>query len=1052
MERPTVGLPAPLAKMDFPRPRISTRKRTNKPPLNYYFSQERNKVNLSIVSRNGTPQRLVALGADAADILYRLGVWSQVVGVTSFYTPPPGAETRPHVSGFSSGNRDAILKLKPDLVITSTDVQHQLAADMIKAGVAVWAMNSRTIEDIHTAIRNLGQIVRREDLAENLVAQMERDLQPVHVNGAPRPKVYFEEWPEPLITGIGWISELIERAGGTDIFAELRQEKKAAARAVSPEQVLCRAPDIIFASWCGKPVQKAEITSRGGWDTIPAVRAGRLVEIASDHILQAGPGLVRGYEILKREIGRLRKPAPPSRHNSRVARPAPDTVSSPAPMTTPNLSDPRLFINRELSWLAFNRRVLEEAQDPTQPLLERVRFLGIVTSNLDEFFEVRVAGIKQQIEHESDDAGPDGMSARQTFEAIRQDVVKMISDQYQLWNDELLPALGKHKVYLHDFKSLNRVDKAWTTQYFRDEVFPVLTPLAVDASHPFPQLQNKSHNLFLKLKRPDRPADLLHAVVAIPRVLPRLVRIPHTKADEWHYILIQTLIQNHIHDLFPGLEVEQVYGFRITRNSDLYIDEEEAENLLRTIEDELRKRARGNAVRLEIEHGCPPDMQRALLDIFKLEEEDVYIANGPLNFLHLTPLTSIDALATLRDKPYVPIVSHVLPPGCDYFKIIRTRDVLLHHPYQSFSSVVEFLEHAAADPAVLAIKMTLYRTSGDSPIVHSLIAAAEQGKQVTVLVELRARFDEANNIIWARQLEEAGVHVVYGLVGLKTHCKVLMVVRRDEDRLRHYLHLGTGNYHPSTARFYTDFSLFTADPDLGDEIAKLFNTLTGLAEFKGIKQLLVAPFQMHDNFLKLIHHERDLAQQGKEGRIIVKLNSLVEESLISALYEASRAGVKIDLIVRGICCLRPGVPGVSDNIRVVSVVGRFLEHSRIFYFGNGGRPKVYLGSADWMPRNLFRRVEVVFPVLDTGLRKRITDIVLPAYLSDCVKSRVLGSDGVYTRVVCPPGQEPTQAQLHFRNLARKAASLSIEAKPETAFHELQKPPPEGHTTRLPYVK
>jgi polyphosphate kinase len=968
-------------------------------------------------------------------------MWPQVVGVTAFYKPPPGADEKPRVSGFSSGNLEAILRLEPDLVVTSTDVQHQLASDLIRAGVTVWAINSRSLEEIYDAIRNLGQIMRKGGRAEEVVAQMERALQPIEVNGAPRPRVYFEEWPEPLITGIGWVSELIERAGGTDIFAELRREKKAASRAIAPEEVLARAPEIIFASWCGKPVQKSEIASRRGWDRIPAVQAGRLIEIPSDDILQAGPGLVRGYEILKREIGRLAKASHQSqaRHNSRVARSPRKEVSSPAPMTAPDLSDPRFFINRELSWLAFNRRVLEEAQDPSQPLLERVRFLGIVTSNLDEFFEVRVAGLKQQIEHESDDAGPDGMSARQTFDAIRQDVLKMIGDQYQLWNDELLPALGKHGVYLHDFKSMGKQDQTWATHYFREEVFPVLTPLAVDASHPFPQLQNKSHNLFLRLKRPERPTETLHAVVAIPRVLPRLVRIPRPKTDEWHYILIQNLIQNHIHDLFPGLEVEQVYGFRITRNSDLYIDEEEAENLLRTIEDELRKRARGNAVRLEIEHGCPQDMRRVLLDIFKLTEDDVYLVNGPLNFLHLMPLASIDALASLRDKPYVPITSNALPPGCDYFEIVRQKDVLLHHPYQSFSSVVEFLEHAASDPAVLAIKMTLYRTSGDSPIVHSLIRAAEQGKQVTVLVELRARFDEANNIVWARQLEEAGVHVVYGLVGLKTHCKVLMVVRRDDDRLRHYLHLGTGNYHPSTARFYTDLSLFTSNHELGEEVGMLFNTLTGLSEFKGIKQLLVAPFQMHDKFLKLIQHERDLARQGKEGRIIVKLNSLVEESLIVALYEASQAGVKIDLIVRGICCLRPGVKGVSENIRVISIVGRFLEHSRIFYFGNDGKPKVYLGSADWMPRNLFRRVEVVFPVLDPGLRKRITDVIIPGYLSDCVKARVLGSDGVYTRAACPPGKEPTQAQLHFRNLARKSASLRVESKTEKLPQVVKKP-------------
>ena len=981
------------------------------------------------MSRAATsPQRLVALGADSADILYRLGVWPRVAGVTAFYRTPKGAEEKPRVAGFSSGNLDSILKLEPDLVITSTDVQHQLAADLIKAGVTVWAMNAHSLAEIEAAIRNLGQIVHRSEPAAHLVAQLRRDLHPVAMNGAPRPRVYFEEWPDPLITGIGWVSELIERAGGEDIFADKRTEKKAASRMVAPDEVVARQPDIIFASWCGKPVQLSEITRRSGWDAMPAVRSGRLFEVPSDDILQSGPALARGYALLKREIGRLALPASRCYSPRGVRRPT-GRLPSLAPMTTTNLTDPHLFINRELSWLAFNRRVLEEAQDPSQPLLERVRFLGIVTSNLDEFFEVRVAGIKQQIEHESDEVGPDGMSPRQTFDAIRQDVLKLIQDQYQLWHKELLPALGQNGVFLHDFKTMPAADQAWATDYFQKEVFPVLTPLAVDASHPFPQLQNKSHNLFLRLQRPGQ-SEHLHAVVQIPRVLPRLVRIPHPEAHEWHYILIQNLIQNHVRDLFPGLQVEQVYGFRITRNSDLYIDEEEAENLLRTIEDELRKRARGNAVRLEIEHGCPADLRRALLDTFRLTDDDLYEINGPLNFLHLMPLASIEALASLRDKPYIPVISPSLPPGCDYFEILRRQDVMLHHPYESFSSVVEFLEHAASDPAVLAIKMTLYRTSGDSPIVHSLMRAAELGKQVTVLVELRARFDEANNINWARQLEEAGVHVVYGLVGLKTHCKVLMIVRRDEDQLRHYLHLGTGNYHPSTARFYTDLSVLTSNRELGEEVGVLFNTLTGLSEFKGVKQLIVAPFQMHDAFLKLIHHERDIARQGREGRIIVKLNSLVEETLITALYEASQAGVKIDLVIRGICCLRPGVKGVSENIRVISIVGRFLEHSRIFFFGNGGKSKIYLGSADWMPRNLFRRVEVVFPVLDPGLRKRITQEILPAYLSDCVKARVLSSDGVYHRAKAENGNDPAQAQYNFRNIAREAASRRVETASE----------------------
>ncbi|MCE0498990.1 MAG: polyphosphate kinase 1 [Methylacidiphilales bacterium] len=986
------------------------------------------------MSRKACPKRIVALGADGADILQHLGVWPKVAGVTAFYKPPAGVEEKPRVSGFSSGNMAAVLKLDPDLVITSTDVQYQLASDLIKSGVTVWAINSRSLDEIYATILNLGQIVRQTGRAERLVARMKRELRPVALNGAKRPRVYFEEWPEPLITGIGWVSELIELAGGIDVFADKSRENKAAARIVTPDDVLAREPEMIFASWCGKPVQTGEITSRPGWNRMPAVRAGRLFEIPSENILQSGPSLMRGYGLLKRQIARFSQ-ASRRRHNRPVATQPRKALLSPIAMTTPELNDPHFYINRELSWLAFNRRVLEEAQDPSQPLLERVRFLGIVSSNLDEFFEVRVAGIKQQIEHESDDSGPDGLSPRQTFDGIRKEVLKLIEDQYRLWSNDLLPALGQHGVFLHDYATMSKTEQEWATRYFRDEVFPVLTPIAVDAGHPFPQLQNKSHNLFLRLQRHERPGEVLHAVVQIPRVLPRLVRIPHPDANQWHYILIQNLIQNHIHDLFPGLKVERVYGFRLTRNSDLYIDEEEAENLLRTIEDELRKRARGNAVRLEVEHGCPQEMRWVLLDIFKLTEEDVYLVNGPLNFLHLLPLASIEALASLRDKPYIPVFSPALPPECDYFEIMRHQDVMLHHPYESFASVVEFLDRAVSDPAVLAIKMTLYRTSGDSPIVQSLIRAAEAGKQVTALVELRARFDEANNINWARQLEEAGAHVVYGMVGLKTHCKVLLVVRRDEDRLRHYLHLGTGNYHPSTARFYTDLSILTSNPQLGEEAAALFNTLTGLAEYKGVKQLIVAPFQMHETFLKLIRHERDLARQGKEGRIIVKLNSLVEESLIAALYEASQAGVKIDLIVRGICCLRPGVPGVSENIRVASIVGRFLEHSRIYCFGNGGKPEVYLGSADWMPRNLFRRVEVVFPVLDPGLRKRVTDEILPAYLSDCVKARVLGADGVYTRAVCPPGQEPAQAQLTFRNLARQAASRHVEAK---SAHEEKK--------------
>ena len=470
--------------------------------------------------------------------------------------------------------------------------------------------------------------------------------------------------------------------------------------------------------------------------------------------------------------------------------------------------------------------------------------------------------------------------------------------------------------------------------------------------------------------------------------------------------------------------MREAHAFRMTRNSDLYIDDEEAENLLHTIEEELRRLSRGNAVRLEVQADTPPEIQKYLLETFKLTEADLYLLPGPINFIHLQPLFASDAFPKLRDRPFQPATGKAVPAGVDLFEVMRRQDVLLHHPYESFQTVVDLLERGALDPQVLAIKMTLYRTSVASPIIRALLHAADKGKQVTVLVELKARFDEANNIRWARQMEEAGIHVVYGLVGLKTHCKMMMIVRRDEDRIRLYAHLGTGNYNTTTARFYTDLSLLTSSPELTAEMAVVFNNLTGPSEFGGGKRLLVAPFELRKRVLKLIARERELAQNGGTGRIIVKLNSLVDEKVIVALYEASAAGVQIDLIIRGMCCLRPGLPGISENIRVLSIIGRFLEHSRIYYFGNGGKPLLYLGSADWMPRNFDRRVEVVFPVEDEGLKTRITDEILPAYLTDNVKARLLRSDGTYERRH-PVGDEPTrQAQLTFRRMARKAQSGS----------------------------
>jgi polyphosphate kinase len=692
------------------------------------------------------------------------------------------------------------------------------------------------------------------------------------------------------------------------------------------------------------------------------------------------------------------------------------------PRPSERFSDPRNFINRELSWLEFNRRVLEEAQDPTQPLIERVKFLTIFSSNLDEFFEIRVAGIKQQIESETSDVGPDGLSPTETFNSIRRVVSELVATQYALWNNELLPQLAENGIRVREVSQLSAKRAAWAHRYFQQEVFPMLTPLAVDASHPFPQLLNKSHNLFVRAKA-QRGGEPLHAIVQVPRVVPRLIAMPRGKeTDEpWDYIYLASLIKQHISELFPGLILEGVHPFRVTRNSDLYIDEEEAENLLRTIEQELRRSSRGDAVRLEVEADCPRDFRDLLLEFFDLTEADVYKAEGPLSMTHLMPLITNDAFANLKDRPFQPGRDPALPPHADIFEVLRRQDVLLHHPYDSFDPIVDLIEEAAQDPQVLALKITLYRTSGDSPIVEALIEAANAGKQVTAIVELRARFDEAVNIQWARRLEEAGAHVIYGVVGLKTHCKALLIVRRDADRLRHYVHLGTGNYHPRTARIYTDFSFLTTEPQLTDEVAIVFNTLTGLSGYPGLKKLMVAPFDLKQRLIGLIQRERDHALARKPARIIAKLNSLVDQEIIEKLYEASCADVTIDLIVRGICCLRPKIPDLSENIRVISIVGRFLEHSRIYYFSNDGQPDLFLSSADWMPRNFLRRVELAFPIENPALRDNLINEVLPRFLHDRVKSRELQPDGSYRRLK-PEGPETrAQAQWHFRERSRERA-------------------------------
>ncbi|MFQ3671038.1 MAG: polyphosphate kinase 1 [Verrucomicrobiia bacterium] len=692
-------------------------------------------------------------------------------------------------------------------------------------------------------------------------------------------------------------------------------------------------------------------------------------------------------------------------------------------MTTPDpLNAPELFSNRDLSWLEFNQRVLEEARDPLNPLLERVKFLAITCSNLDEFFEIRVAGIKQQIENDSSIIGPDGLRPAELFARIRARVERFVHDQYHTWNAELLPELAQHHIRFHHVSDLSDQERVWAHNFFLDEVFPVLTPLAIDPSHPFPQLLNKSLNLIVALQRSQAEAEPRYAIVQVPRVLNRLIFIPDRPPRHYDIIHLSRLIEAFIGDLFPGMTVLGVYAFRVTRNSDLYVDEEEAENLLQTIEEELKKRNRGNAVRLEIDDACPQTVKTFLLDKFGLTDDDCYQAEGTINLLRLLPLTTLDTDPALKDKPFSPVPSPMIPPEADLFELLRRQDILLHHPYETFSTVIELLQIAADDPHVLAIKMTLYRTSGDSPLVKALIDASNRGKQISVLVELRARFDEENNIAWARRMEEAGIHVVYGLVGLKTHCKTLLIVRRDEDQIRHYAHLGTGNYHPRTARLYTDLGLLTTRPELTKEVAMLFNILTGMADYPGFHKLLVAPFDLADAIIRLIRAEVDNAKLGLPARIFFKMNSLVDPTIIRELYLASQAGVRIDLCVRGICCLRPGIPGISDRIEVRSIVGRFLEHSRIFYFENAGHPKVYVGSADLMPRNLYKRVEVVFPIEDPTLRSTLTDFIIDLHLRDNVKARRLLPDGTHERIPIPEGTEPIDSQALF--MARAGESFT----------------------------
>jgi polyphosphate kinase len=674
---------------------------------------------------------------------------------------------------------------------------------------------------------------------------------------------------------------------------------------------------------------------------------------------------------------------------------------------------PAQFINRELSWLEFNQRVLDEAIDATNPLLERLKFFCIVNSNLDEFFEVRVAGLKQQIESDVVERTLDGMTASETFRAITTRVRRMVQDQYTCWREQLLPALAKNGIRILALTRLEPQDAQWVQEYFRTQVRPVLTPLAIDPAHPFPQLLNKSLNLIVRLEMARDQEVFKHlAVVQIPRILPRMIKLPRADGRQ-DYVDLSDLIGHYLADLFPGTCTVGYWGFRVTRNSELYIDEEETANLLKAVETELHNRRKGDAVRLEVEHECPPFIHEALLKTLRLTEDDLYAVNGPLNPTGLMALYEGDHSPELRDPPFIAPIARSLQDQPDIFAAIRERDILLHHPFENFSSVVDFLEQAATDPNVLAIKQTLYRTGGDLRIIGALENAVRNGKQVTAVVELRARFDEANNIQWARHLEESGVHVVYGLVGYKIHGKSCLVVRREGHEIRRYVHFSTGNYNPSTARLYTDLGLLTCRPAFGEDATNFFNLLTGICQFQPLQKLVIAPFELHDRMLQLIEREAEHARQGLPARIIAKINSLAERKIIEALYSASQAGVQIDLVVRGICSLRPGVEGLSENITVRSIVDRFLEHSRVFYFENACQPQVFIGSADWLPRNFFRRIEVVFPVEDGVLRDRIIREILAVPLADNTKARFLQPDGTYVCARPPKGQAPHRSQFEF---------------------------------------
>jgi polyphosphate kinase len=682
------------------------------------------------------------------------------------------------------------------------------------------------------------------------------------------------------------------------------------------------------------------------------------------------------------------------------------------------LDDPSLYFSRELSWLEFNERVLEEALDDGTPLLERLRFVSIYGTNLDEFFMVRIAAIKQQIEAQVHKRSEDGRSPTEHLLAISERLRVSLARQMRLLNETLLPAIDEHGIRILRSSELDEDRRAQVDRMFDERVFPVLTPLGVDAGHPFPYISNLTLSLAVELEEVTADGVELHfARVKIPQTLTRFVPLDSPEGEQ-HFVLLEDLIAQHLPALFPGMQVRESYLFRVTRDADLDVQEDEADDLLAAIESELQRRRFGEAVRLEVERGMPEYIRDLLLEALDLAASDCYEVDGIIGLGDLLALVNLSGHAQLHDLPFTPAIPKRLVGAADLFAAVRESDILLHHPYESFDPVLQFVRQGAEDPNVLAIKMTLYRTSGkDSPIVRALLDAAENGKQVAVLIELKARFDEENNIEWARRLERAGVHVVYGFAGLKTHAKVTLVVRQDDDGIRRYMHFGTGNYNEKTARFYTDMSLFTCRTELGTDTSELFNALTGFSKVTDYEDLLVAPVNMRRELTGLIDREAEHARAGRPAGIRAKLNAITDGGLTRALYRASQAGVPIDLLVRGMCVVRPGVPGVSETIRVRSIVGRFLEHSRLFVFENAGDRATFIGSADWMGRNLDRRVETIVPVLDPFLAEKIYGRILGVLFADNVKSRELQADGSYRRLQAQ-AEPPVDAQQVFLGQAR----------------------------------